>query len=512
MEDSFNFSKLTKFLHQTLVLTEEVKNVLKSNCDEAMYCLKPWYTEIHSQQEVNKDICTCVKSKDEVQEIAADISRTLIQTQQLREKLSSNITGRKTKYYAYECFQETVGNKKQKKVKSLNISNKDIYSRQGLSGIKLNVEKASIDKGVQNEVTQRDAHMTSKKTKNANKQSISHSMKSSESKNFLVINKKNIKNITVVKDINRKMKNDVKSNTSITESKCIKFSQRNSAASTSELKCLIWKMSIKSDNCTLPNEYRMKCPLHEDTISQRTCGQNLTLRTIVDSLNTIDIPEEIIKSLRVYHTYLNTECTERSFNEKQQKVLHTFLLEFNKMDEIAQNQLAHKSYIVTALLKFISLFQTLSSKNIGIDVEDIRSLYTKLRSAWKIYEMNEFKNKQILRNDICKTLHTISNITECMSNGLWNLLYNQNLEGISKICCTRYTNKDQLLLFFDVVQQVQHIQYYDDLMKIIAEDVLPNMNIFLDCTQLEYVKIYKMISILYQGLNSKIPILVRTDK
>lgn len=61
MEDSFNFSKLTKFLHQTLVFTEEVKNILKSNCDEAMYCLKPWYTEIHSQQEVNKDICTCVK-------------------------------------------------------------------------------------------------------------------------------------------------------------------------------------------------------------------------------------------------------------------------------------------------------------------------------------------------------------------------------------------------------------------------------------------------------------------
>lgn len=115
------------------------------------------------------------------------------------------------------------------------------------------------------------------------------------------------------------------------QSKSIKFGQRNSAASTSELKCLIRKMSIKSDNCTLPNEYRMKCPLHEDTISRRTCGQNLTLRTIVDSLNTIDIPEEIINSLRVYHTYLNTECTEKSFNEKQQKVLHTFLLEFNKM-------------------------------------------------------------------------------------------------------------------------------------------------------------------------------------
>lgn len=43
--------------------------------------------------------------------------------------------------------------------------------------------------------------------------------------------------------------------------------------------------------------------------------------------------------------------------------------------------------------------------------------------------MNEFKNKQILRNDICRTLHTVSSITECMSNGFWNLFYNQNLEG-----------------------------------------------------------------------------------
>lgn len=84
--------------------------------------------------------------------------------------------------------------------------------------------------------------------------------------------------------------------------------------------------------------------------------------------------------------------------------------------------------------------------------------------------------------------------------------------GMSEICCIRYTNKDQLLLFFDIMQKFQYIQYYNDLIKIIIEDILPNMKIFFDYTQLEYVKIYKMIFILYQGLDPKIPILVRINK
>lgn len=64
MEDlqNFNLSKLIKFLHRTLILTEEVKTILKANCEEAMYCLKSWCIEVvDSQQEVNKDVCTCLK-------------------------------------------------------------------------------------------------------------------------------------------------------------------------------------------------------------------------------------------------------------------------------------------------------------------------------------------------------------------------------------------------------------------------------------------------------------------
>lgn len=74
-----------------------------------------------------------------------------------------------------------------------------------------------------------------------------------------------------------------------------------------------------------------------------------------------------------------------------------------------------------------------------IDLEDIRSLYTELSSPWKICELKEFKNKQILRNDIFTTPHTISNMKGYMSNGIWNFFYNKNLEGIvvflSRLIC-----------------------------------------------------------------------------
>lgn len=83
---------------------------------------------------------------------------------------------------------------------------------------------------------------------------------------------------------------------------------------------------------------------------------------------------------------------------------------------------------------------------------------------------------------------------------------------MSKACCIRYTKNDELLSFFNTVQELRGAQYYRNLLKIITEDVLPYMESSLDSTQLEYAKMYKMIFILSQGLQSKVPVLVRTDK
>lgn len=62
-----------------------------------------------------------------------------------------------------------------------------------------------------------------------------------------------------------------------------------------------------------------------------------------------------------------------------------------------------------------------------------------------------------------------------------------------------------------MTQRLQQIQYYKDLIETISEDVLPNIKMCFDSTKSEHVKFYKMICILCQGLNPKIPVLVRTD-
>ncbi|XP_017756487.1 PREDICTED: putative histone-lysine N-methyltransferase 1 [Eufriesea mexicana] len=521
MEDMFNLSKLIKFLHQILVFTEEVKNILKSNCDEAVYCLKPWYLEINSLNS-SKDACPNSKAEVEVQEIAAGISRVLTQTQQLREKLSFNTTEKnrkKSKTFQYECFRETE-NRKQKKVQNLSVNDKNVSnyisnnSKQNMNAAESNMQTINIDKGLQNKIAQRDAYMTHKKTKSESKQ-LTHTVKSLENKNFLVINKRNIKNIREIKqckDIN-KLKNNVRSNSVITQSRCTMVCKKQSVTSTNELKNLIQKVSAKSNNYTLSNEYSVKYPLHEETISQSMYEQNLIVMNMINSFDATNIPEEIIKSLKIYYTYLNIEFTQKSCNEKLQKVLHVFLVQFNNMNGIIHKNLIYKDNIITVLLKFISLFQSLFSQNIEMfNLRSIKTIYTELSSAWKMYEVKEVNIKQVLKNNVYNTLHVTSNTTECMSNGIWNYFYNRNFEGVLKTSCIRYTTKDQLFLFFNIIQHLQYIQYHDDLIEIITEDVLPNMNIFSDSTQLEYIKIYKMISILYQGLNPKIPVLVRIDK
>ncbi|PBC27563.1 hypothetical protein APICC_04111 [Apis cerana cerana] len=510
MEDlqNFNLSKLIKFLHRTLILTEEVKTILKTNCEEAMYCLQPWCVEVNPQQEVNKNVCTCLKSKDEDEEIAADISRTLLQTQQLREKSSLNIKNQKF-FNKHEYYQKTE-NKKKKKIQNLNVNNKNMHLKQDFNAIKQNNQNMKNDKEVQNEI---DTY-TIKKTKN-NNQLLINSIKFTETKNFLAINKRNVKNIEKVnqcKSINHKLENKIKSNCSIKESKYCKSDEKCSATSISELKNLIQKMSIKSNDCTLINKCNIKCPLHENAISQCTSDQKIIIGTIIDNFNRNNISEEIIKSLKIYHTYLNIDFTKKLFIQKHQKILHIFLIEFNKMNEIVKKKSVHKN-ISSIFSESITLFESLFSKNIKVfNLKDIRAMYAKLNSAWKMYEVKKFNNKYILKNESYKELSVISNVTQYMSNGIWNLFYNSNFEGMSEICCIRYTNKDQLLLFFDIMQKFQYIQYYNDLIKIIIEDILPNMKIFFDYTQLEYVKIYKMIFILYQGLDPKIPILVRINK
>ncbi|XP_017882151.1 reticulocyte-binding protein 3-like isoform X2 [Ceratina calcarata] len=493
MDGPFDLLKLLEFLHRTLVFTEEVKDALKLDCDEADYCLKSWSAEACPQEEIAKDIsCTCPKRENEAEEIATGISRALLQTQQLREKLSLNVKGRNYKCLSmYESSKET-DNKKQTDKKSANNSN--IYSKKGLTEA-----TASADKKIDNKIVNKNAN---KKSNDDDKKLIVRPAKLG-TKNFLAINKKNIKNMVQAKQLE-----NAKSNSSVVQSKFVKFGERHSVASISELKELIQKVSI--NNSTNSNEHCANCPLHGDT-SSRHNKRSSTNVTIVESFNLTDIPHEIIKSLKIYHTYLNIEHSEKTCNEKRQKMLNKFLTELDKTGGVVKKKLSHENRIIAPLNNFMSLFQTTFSENFEqSELVNVKAKHAEFCTSWKMYETNKF-DTNIFENALSAP-DIISNTMGCMSNGIWNSSFAKSVEGMLKVYCMRYTNKNQLLSFFGVMQQLQQIRYHEDLIKIIESDVFPAFKNGFDPMRLEYAKIYKMISILYQGLNPRIPVLVRTDK
>lgn len=57
-EEFFNLKCLLNFVRRELLLSEDVKNILNSNCEEAKFALKSWPQEI-VHKEVNQSLCNC---------------------------------------------------------------------------------------------------------------------------------------------------------------------------------------------------------------------------------------------------------------------------------------------------------------------------------------------------------------------------------------------------------------------------------------------------------------------
>lgn len=199
-----------------------------------------------------------------------------------------------------------------------------------------------------------------------------------------------------------------------------------------------------------------------------------------------------------------------------------------------QNESVEKSDDVALLSKFISEFSNffLQDKEMSTSA-NLRNIYAKLNLMWKQYDAKKYDNLQIWKSHVEKMLLDNHNIVESMSNGIWNLefdsryfrgmfpffvfsnigttlLYIFVLE-IRRVQCVPYANKNWLLSFFEMIQQLQQIKYFRDLVNILLKEVLPNVTTSFDPVNPEHIKIYKMMYILHQGLNPKIPVLVRAD-
>lgn len=91
------------------------------------------------------------------------------------------------------------------------------------------------------------------------------------------------------------------------------------------------------------------------------------------------------------------------------------------------------------------------------------------------------------------------------------MIYFNFILDLTKTYSIRYHNTKQLLMLYEAIQKLQHTKYLDTLIQIILHNIIPVIKSNFDPTSTEYAQVYKMIFILYQGLNPEVPVLVRTD-
>ncbi|KAK2584929.1 hypothetical protein KPH14_002524 [Odynerus spinipes] len=524
MNQKFELSSLRDYICHVLTLTEAVKATLEFECTEARLALKPWHIKTVVTKEIDKNTCICdkVSNESQAEEISEGIGRALLQAQTLRETLSYNISKEEKR-----IKQPNVRNIYAPKVlpldktKSQNVHHKSPTTGTIKSSIKAKIKP--VDNNVkktqniiktkisQTAIAQQGSINTKNETSSESKKmsditSTKVDIKQKGKKNFLVANKLHIKNIKSTKmhddDKDKKIKNNSRfSNSKMKPVIC--------AASISELTKLIEEVSLSSSKKMSISSINTSCPLHGKNAAQFTEEVIIESMGIVDALYTFNIPKDILKVLRTYHSYINLEYTKKSANNMQcQKATVSFLKEFEKMNENKQGCFMGDN-IANVAMQSISVFE--NACNGAIHEEEIKRLEKKLKSVYKIHKIQKL---DIDPNESVEPLNTIlkhSEIAGWMSNGIWNSVCIKDLQGMSKMCCIRYNNITQLLSFFEILQEFQQTEYFNTMIEILLKDTIPKMMHFLKSTDDVYLQIYKMIDILSQGLNPKNPILVKTE-
>lgn len=61
MDRTLNLSSLYELLYNTFLITEEVKEILQRDCDEAAFVLKPWQVKTVVEKQTDEIVCNCKK-------------------------------------------------------------------------------------------------------------------------------------------------------------------------------------------------------------------------------------------------------------------------------------------------------------------------------------------------------------------------------------------------------------------------------------------------------------------
>ncbi|KAG5322628.1 PDI isomerase, partial [Pseudoatta argentina] len=494
MDRTLNLSNLYELLHNTLLITEEVKEILRKDCDEAAFVLKPWQMK--------------TANENEAEEIAAGISRTIVLAQELREKLKLNVTSKKKPLRKNTVENIYLSN-------SASTSNRKKISKSNITMQKTNTAKSPHCKrssALQNDkVTSVLTKKSIAGTKQSNVIETASSKASSakvagklqKRKNFILENKLNIKKISSVNKLQIGDDSD-----DIPQNSRKSLTPETSAA---ELRDLIHKMtrqSTESTSMSSPGNIKNNCPLHGNDGHQSIQEQIIAI-DVVEALRYFNVPNEIVKVLRTYYAFLKTEAdSSNDINEDRfQKSVNTFLKEFEAMNITMQDHLLEEPHLLNKTAKSITVFSNILTE----DLDSSQSNDMKIASTEAVgVSFKQYDIKNIVK-PITKDPYNLSLTRGWMSNGIWNISCMEHFKNFSKAHNIRYCNKKQLLSLYEAIQKLQRTTYLNTLIEIVLRDAIPTVKSNIKPASAEYAQAYKTLFILYQGLNPEVPVLVKTD-
>ncbi|XP_012269286.2 uncharacterized protein LOC105693681 isoform X3 [Athalia rosae] len=573
-------AQLSQFISDSLQSTDDVRNILQSQCAEARFALAPWPLETIERRELDIDSCTCIRrvtSEEHANDIANGIERAVAQARQFREKLAVNILEEKKlarkpnvqQIYASGlgkiksnaalveskkgkkngCIKTSMDKPVVKKAESHRLehfSQKSNSSLKKKSSLKLEagndetwnkttqfnaVRSKSCGREKKSEIEIHQASFSRKKIigpkKITDKKLTSASpyntlasaaisdRKTKEKKNFIAANKSSIKHM-------RPLRNKASLQTNGLLSTKESLNSPNSRSTSSlELKELISRISLESNNELLKSSAKNLesngCLVHDpNTPKQYVEKKIFTTIDVTEGLDRLGVPPDLVKILKKYHSYLNGKSTDNKVVDKRgEKATDRFLTEFQIMNRTRRKE-STREKLDSLCVNFMPVLKESYNKNMDfIELSKLKIRYTDLDSTCKLLNIRNFspvkrKISRIIEN---RCQNNLAGQTRTWKfNGIWNETYITSLEGLSRTCCIRYANKNQLLMLFEFMQGIQQFKYHTSLIDLLINDVIPSVRDTMQPKSEEYVNAYKMISMISNILHMKVPVLVRTDK
>ncbi|XP_033231746.1 uncharacterized protein LOC117182750 [Belonocnema kinseyi] len=337
---------LQNFVQRVIVLSEETKSVLQSDCDEARFALKSWPNEATVHKEMDK-ICTCNATELDDQLQINDIDRSILQRQELKEKLKTNLLRERSRTRKPDVREIYMPKSKSltRSKRSSSKSQSRLESRQE-SRSKITSEKISDENNPretkqrssssirQIEVGSKSSSMVNKKLPQLSRNGSKVNLKTGSQTNYVLANKQNFIKNKKPSEKNNLLPPLVRTDSTISD-EFIKMQIQNPPK-------IIDERPLRNGNCSFH-------------------GNNANTKTVrsVDAVEGLDrhgVPSSLVKVLKVYHSYLKIHHSETESRDKRSKEASAkFLIEFNNMCSQREQTISKSEKIPPLVKGFIEI-------------------------------------------------------------------------------------------------------------------------------------------------------------